>query len=363
MTGEVSTDRQNIRKLELEFECLKSIPEGMSEVHLYWDPYLRVERVGKAFDISGLEADDSLPEPATLQAINHSNVVRVITAARLPDYPPPMEVVELITPYYPRGSITDALLRGERFAPTEAIRIAKSSLLGLAELHDVYRILHRDVKGGNVLLTDDHHAAVVADLGLASKLDENGLAITANNPTPYSPPEFFSGTLSVASDIYSMGLVLRELIAGHYPYSDYPRHLIISRLENGLTAIPLNDVTYPPYVPSTLRRVIAKACDSNPGRRYTSARAMIEALAKVVVLDWKQMGDSRWEAPFLHHPRSLVSVECKKKRDKTYRATVRTRKRGWTTWRRLGAESVIPDLSSGALVGIFDKATAAASTR
>lgn len=198
----MTEDRLEVQRLFLEFECIQSLPEGLNEVHVWWDPILQTKRVGKTIDISGMEADGSLPEPATLQAISHNNVVPVVAAALRPEYRPPLKVVELVTPYYPRGSITDAFLRGETFAISNAVATVQRALLGLAELHEVVGILHRDVKSGNILLSGDSHVAKLADLGLAARPDASGTTSIANNPTLYSPPEFRSGQLTVASDLF-----------------------------------------------------------------------------------------------------------------------------------------------------------------
>src|SRR6185295_16895520 len=102
------------------------------------------------------------------------NVVPVLAAPFVDGYHPNLKVIEIITPFYPRGSITDALLRGARFSPTEAVQIAQAALRGLGCLHEVHGILHRDIKSGNILLANDDSIAKVADLGLAGRLSTDG---------------------------------------------------------------------------------------------------------------------------------------------------------------------------------------------
>ncbi|MEU1234435.1 protein kinase [Micromonospora aurantiaca] len=348
------------RRLFLDFECLRSIPEGINEVHVWYDAILQVERVGKLIDISGLEQDGSLPEPATLQAIDHPNIVPVVTAARRTDYAPPLNVVELITPYYPRGSITDALLRGEGFNLSQALAIAQASLQGLSELHDVVGVLHRDVKSGNILLTEDSSKARVADLGLAAKLDPGGHAVTANNPTLYSPPEFMGGALTTASDIYSFGLVLHELIAGPFDYASYTRSSVIERLSAGSGGVPDEALKLPLFVPKALRQVLKKATSKGSAKRYQTAREMSSALARVVVADWEQVDDLEWVAPYRHHSRRSVSVRIHPRRDGSYTVTARTH----TVLRSRSLDSVrVTSIDSPETVRLFDRATEAAVTR
>lgn len=359
--GLSSQRRERERTLILPFECLKTFPEGINEVRLWWDKYLEVERVGKRIDLSGLERDSSLPEPATLQQINHPNVVPILAVAHIPDFAPPMHVIELVTPYFKKGSITDALLRDEQFTLTQAVSIAQKILLGLAELHDVKRILHRDMKSGNVLLTSDSSLAKVADLGIAAKLDEHGKAPIANNPTLYAPPEFSTGELTVASDLFSTGLVVTELVAGRFPYADYTIASNIERLSRGLPAIRSSDLQLPIYVHRTLRRAIAKSIDRNPLKRYADARSFAAALAISPVVDWELVDDQKWEAPFRHHPEKRVRVTATRKRDGSYEFTARTRTR--LTWRKYGSPVNVPSLQSPEARRIFDSATELACTR
>lgn len=363
MTNEVSDNerRERERVLVLPFECLKTFPAGINEVRLWWDKYLKVERVGKRIDLSGLERDGSLPEPATLQSIDHPNVVRVLAVARIPSYAPPLDVVELVTPYFKRGSITDALLRDERFKLTDAVAIGQKMLLGLSELHDVKRILHRDVKSGNVLLTEDSSLAKVADLGIAARLDPSGRAPIAQNPTLYAPPEFRTGELTVASDLYGAGLVITELIAGPFPYANYSIASNIDRLGRGLPAVQATHVELPMYAHRTLRRVITKSIDHDPSRRYPDARAFASALAKAPVIDWEQVDEGRWEAPFRHHPDRRVRVTATRTRDGSYEFAARTRSR--LTWRKAGVAARVPTLTSPEARRIFDNATELASKR
>ena len=145
MTEPAPTGRRlNEQRLRLDFECLQSIRGGINEVRLWWDDLLGCERVGKRIDLSNL--DHVLPEPSTLQMIDHRNVVPVVAAAYVDGFPAAFRVVELITPYFPRGSVTDALLRGEKFLPSQAVAIVQAALRGLSELHEVYGIAHRDIK-------------------------------------------------------------------------------------------------------------------------------------------------------------------------------------------------------------------------
>lgn len=283
------------KRLVLPFESIQSLPGGVNEVRLYYDDLLDVQRVAKRFDRSMLDAT-VLPEASTLQAIDHYNVVKVSLAARVDGYDATMDVIEIHTPFYPRGSITDALLRGETFAGPDALTIMQSALRGLRELHMTHRVLHRDIKSGNILLDDAPTYALVADIGVAGRMDEKGAAPAVNNPTPYSPPEFFTNILNATADLYSMGLVMRELLGGRFAYEAITREEVIERLRQGQRALLDEVLELPIWVPARLRRVYQKAIARDPAKRYQSAREMSGELAKVALATWTQTAEGEWRA-------------------------------------------------------------------
>lgn len=346
--------------LRLDFECLRSIPEGINEVRVWSSELLGREQVGKRVDISCLDAD-VLPEAATLMSIRHRNVVPINTAARVDGYPKPMRVVEIITPYYPRGSITDALLRGERFSCSEAVAITQAALRGLTELHEVHGIIHRDVKSGNVLLSDDGSMARVADLGLAARMDEQGRVAAALNPTLYTPPEHAgSGVLTRESDIYPVGLMLQELIAGAFPYDQYLTTFVVERLARQKCPIRTADLALPVWVPRDLRRIIRKAENRDPTRRYRTAAEMDAALARATIADWRVVNEAQWEAPRSHHPGEAVRIDARVMRNgKTRLSLLRYR----TSWRRAADDQDVDGIDSAAGRAVFEKATAIAADR
>jgi serine/threonine protein kinase len=347
-------------RLTLDFECLRSIPEGINEVRVWRSELLGCEQVGKRIDISSLE-DDVLPEAQILMSIDHRNVVPIRTAALVDGYPSPMRVVEIVTPYYPRGSITDALLRGEHFTCRQAVAIVQAALRGLAELHEVHGIIHRDMKSGNILLTSDGSVARVADLGLAGRMDDHGEVLALNNPTLYTPPEHFvHGKLGRESDLYPMSLILRELVGGALPYESYTMTMVAARLARQINPVTKADRALPVWTPRDLRRVIAKAGRRDRLERYRNAREMDQALARTCVADWAKVGPTRWEAPIVHRPDERISVEARPTRSGELRMSVC---RYRTTWRRVLPDEVVSSLDSPEARQVFDRATKIAAAR
>lgn len=354
--------RVDERVLALDFECLRSIPGGINEVRLWWDNLLSCRRVGKRLDVSGMEGDDVLPEPSTLQSINHRNVVEVMAAVNVSGYPPPMRVVELVTPYYERGSITDALLRGETFTAGQAVATTQAALRGLGHLHEVHGICHRDIKSGNILLTSDPALAKVADLGLAGRFDSQGEVVIVNNPTPYSPWEFgTTGKLTRASDLYAVGLVMRELLAGPFPYAEIRTSDIVERLAKGRPALLPEHLGLPIWASRSMLRFYRKATHRRPAARFQSAAEMDAALTRVLAIDWALTDDLRWEAPFAHQPKSIAVEGRELKRAGGYRLSVLVK--GGAGWRRVWADLDVPALDSADTRNLFDQASQIAAVR
>lgn len=353
--------------LRLNFECLRSIPGGVNEVRLWWDEQLGCHRVGKRFDLSCL--DDALPEPATLQMIKHDNVVGVIAASPIEDkklYPPPMQVIELITPYFPQGSITDALLRGERFTPTRAVQITQAILRGLANLHDVHGIAHRDIKSGNVLLTDEKDPAIakICDLGLAGIFDDAGQVPALNNPTLYSPPEFECGaSLSHAAELYPVALILLELQKGPFEYESYSTSSIVERLLVDKHPTLDADRQPPIWASRSMRRFLSKSLHADPAKRFQSAREMSNSLAKVVCIDWFPTDETTWEAPFAFKPGRRIRIASRTNSDGA--VELKTQVDAGSGWRQatgIPSQTVL-QLDSRHGRAVFDQATTIAIAR
>ncbi len=338
--------------LRLPFECLETLPGGLREVRVWYDSLTDQFVAGKRLDLTMVDSD-VLVEPQLLAAVSHDHVVPILAAAEVDGYPPEMHVIEIVMPYYERGSVADALLRGERFTTHQAIALAQGALLGLGELHERHHVLHRDVKSGNLLITDDGRSLRVGDLGLAGRMNDDGSVPALDNPQLYSPPELVTtGSWTRASDLFGMAVVLRELLLGPLPYDTYTRTEIVEKLLRGHSPIRPRDRALPPWVPRPLQRIIRKATAPTASQRYQSARDMGTALASARVPDWAPVGDGRWEAPYVHRPgrRVAVVIEPSRKGVKVDVLTYRT------AWRRACATVISPSVEGAQVADAFAQA-------
>jgi serine/threonine-protein kinase len=196
-------------------------------------------------------------------------------------------VLFYVMPYVAGGSLRARLARdGGRLPMADAVRIAREVAAALAHAHAA-GVVHRDVKPENILLHDDG-TAVVADFGIAraltpavrdSTLTQVGLALG----TPaYVSPEQALGEREIdgRSDVYSLGCVLYEMLAGRPPYDGATAQAVI--LKHCTAPVPrVADA------PSALVEVVTRALAKDPSERFATAAELARAL------DEARSGESR----------------------------------------------------------------------
>lgn len=341
--SEVAAARTELRTLTLPFESVKTI-NVESEVRLYRNEITGQLQVGKRVDLLGAEGAVAAMEATLLTEIRHANIAPIWEVALVDGYPAPMKVIEMVMPYYERGSIFDAMLRGERFSLAEGRRLAIEALRGASEINECHKILHRDHKTPNVFIDDKGHA-LIGDLGVAIEMEDDGAVEAYPNVQLYSPPEtFITQRASRRSEIYQLGLVAFELMNGPLPYDENPRDEVMKRLEKGWRGPRRQDLDFKPWVPKRMRSVIAKAIKQNPDERYTNAMQMIDALRAGKMIDWSQTLDEAdhlvWEGASVQRPDRRYRIEA-----------VQRRRGGWrfsglqcvTRWQRVRDDQILAD--------------------
>lgn len=357
--------RTLIKTLTLPYENLRTVYEGCCEVRLYRNEITGSLQVGKRYDTAGLEHAVAVREATLLQQIRHDHVVPVWEVTRVDGYEQGMQVIELIMPFYERGSLFDAMERGERFSVQRAVDLASMMLLGLRELHEVRGVLHRDVKLPNVLLDDDGRA-LVGDLGVAVPLGDDGTAEPFDQPRAWTAPEAYGGgRLDVRADVYQAGIVLIELLDQPLPYEEarFGLEAVARRLAAGHRALTAVDLRPPVWTPPRVRSVISKATARRPEARFRSVRAMHDALRKAAVIDWARVVDEPdrqvWEGEARRRPGRRFQVEASRRRDGAWRVAGRQQV---TAWRRVLDDRLVPDLVGADAVRVFDEMVAISAT-
>jgi serine/threonine protein kinase len=178
--------------------------------------------------------------------------------------------------YMPAGSVDD-LQRQGRIPIERVLNIIEQIAPALDYAHNK-DILHRDLKPSNILL-DDGGGAFITDFGIARILSEQGTAITTQGvvgtPSYMSPEQAQAHKLDGRSDVYSLGVMLFEMITGRRPFeSDTPYSIAVMQV----TTPPPSPRDYNDTVTSTVEKVILKALRKKPEKRYTTATELASAL-------------------------------------------------------------------------------------
>jgi eukaryotic-like serine/threonine-protein kinase len=189
---------------------------------------------------------------------------------------PVLEVGEsyLVLPYYPRGSLARLLQEGT-VSLDRTVRLAAELGRGLDALHE-HGILHRDVKPSNVLLADDGTAAL-SDFGLARASDSTRITHDGQLVgTPhYLAPELIEGAEATkASDLYALGCLLYECLAGEPPFTGRPAEIGFAHLAEP----PPDPRVRRPELSEDVAQALLAALEKDPQARPTSGTALARLL-------------------------------------------------------------------------------------
>jgi len=213
-------------------------------------------------------------EAQAVAALRHPNVVQVFDSDVQDDIY--YMVLELLEGDTLKARLNDYRVRGERMALGEIVRILLDVLDGLAYAHSE-GMIHRDIKPANVLLTK-RGQAVVADFGIAQIVGGTRHTISGalmGTLNYMAPEQGFKGHSDVRSDIYSLGIVLYEMLTQRTPFeADTPLAVLMKHLNDPLP-LPRQ---IEPGIPEPFERVVLKALTKQPEDRYQSAEEMAQAL-------------------------------------------------------------------------------------
>jgi WD40 repeat protein/serine/threonine protein kinase len=209
-------------------------------------------------------------------AVRHDHVVTIHHVGDSPAFALPYFVMEFIE----GESLSERLRRQGSLAACEAAEIARQVALGLAAAH-ARGLIHRDINAANVLLEQSTGRVKISDFGLArtlevaEKLTQSGGIV---GTPPYMSPEQILTPEQVdpRSDVYSLGVLLYEMLTGELPFRGVPRLVLYQVIhEEPRPPRRLND-----KIPRDLETICLKAMAKEPARRYPSARLLAEELGR-----------------------------------------------------------------------------------
>jgi serine/threonine protein kinase len=205
-------------------------------------------------------------EAEIVRTISSPNVVRMLDVGMVKDRP------YLVTEYVNGDTLEQLLRQKGRLTPTDATRYA----LGVAEALDtVHRrgVIHRDIKPSNILI-DEQDTVKLADFGLAALVDVQTDPAMVGTLAYISPEQVVGESVGPASDIYSLGTVLYEMITGTRPFTE-------SNPAAQLSAVlhkPLDSARLRTHASPALAAIVARALEKDPRNRFATSAELASAL-------------------------------------------------------------------------------------
>jgi len=248
------------------------------------------------------DADELLQEPRLLAALDHPNIVGILTAERV-------DGAFFIVMEYVKGESLEAVLDREKSLDTpRALNYAVQILKGVEHAHEA-QILHRDLRPANVLISESG-VCKVADFG-TSRLLERSHATTVIGSPPYMAPEAFQGRAVLASDIYSVGVMLYQMLTGMLPYFS-PNPAQIERLVAQGRCTPPR--VRNSQIPREVSDIVMKALAPEVSDRYQRASEVLDDLATSSEIDHKatEMEDIRRRLRAREVPKRGFCWHCRK---------------------------------------------------
>ena len=265
------------------YHILEQLGEGgMAVVYKAYDTHLESEVAIKFIRMEefGSRHTDKVLKRFQIEAKNmakltHPNIVKVM------DYGEHEGSPFLVMPYISGGTLKEK--PGKPMPWQEAIQIILPIAKALQYAHR-QGVIHRDVKPSNILITEAGDP-MLSDFGIAKVLEsEEGLSLTTTGmgigtPEYMSPEQAEGKTVDARSDIYSLGIVLYELLTGRKPYiADTPMAVIVKQMHD-----PLPDPKkYVRNLPKAIEQLLYKALAKEPKERYASIQEFAQALERIL---------------------------------------------------------------------------------
>ncbi len=266
------------------YQILELLGEGgMATVYKAYDTRLEREVAIKVIRREAFPPDEMEMilkrferEAKSLGRLSHPNIVGVI------DYGEHEGSPYLVMVYLSGGTLKDQL--GKPMPWQQAIQLLLPIAQALDYVHD-HNIINRDVKPSNILMTEKGQP-MLTDFGLVKLFgehDKDSTSLTSSGTglgTPdYMAPEQWTGEPTAQSDLYSLGVVLYEMVTGHRPYTaDTPAGVL---LKQATESLPLPK-QYIPDLPKDVESVLLRVLAREPGDRYPNMHVFIDELQNLL---------------------------------------------------------------------------------
>ena len=263
------------QKISDRYQIIKSIGEGgMANVYLAYDTILDRNVAVKVLR-GDLASDEKFVrrfqrEALAASSLYNENIVEVY------DVGEDNGQYYIVMEYIDGKHLKNLLKKRGKLTVPETVDIMSQIASGLSVAHDQY-LIHRDIKPQNIMILENG-LVKITDFGIAMAMNSTQLTQTNSvmGSVHYLPPEQASGKgASLQSDIYSMGILMYELLTGKLPYhGDNAVEIALKHLKEPLPSIREEL----PSIPQSVENIIIKATAKNPKNRYADAKEMYEDL-------------------------------------------------------------------------------------
>ena len=295
-------------KINDRYQIIKTLGEGgMANVYLAHDTILDRNVAVKV--LRGDLANDEKfvrrfqREALSASSLSHPNIVEMYDVGEDDGQ------YYIVMEYVDGKTLKQVLKARGRLSVPEVVDIMLQLTDGMAHAHDAY-IIHRDIKPQNIMILSNGMIKIT-DFGVATALNSTQLTQTNSvmGTVHYLPPEQAQGKGStIRSDIYSMGIMMYELLTGLVPYKgDNAVEIALKHLKEPLPSVRKKD----PSIPQSIENVILKATAKNPKNRYTDAREMHQDLK--TALDDARKDEPRHVYKYAENDSEEKKVEAAKK--------------------------------------------------
>jgi serine/threonine protein kinase len=240
---------------------------GFGSVYLAEDTWIKKNVAIKVPHKQNLDFSELLKEPRLLASMSHPNIVTMLTAEKLDD------VFFIVMEYVPGETLEQLIIREGALELGHALDYTCQMCNAVDHAHRA-GVLHRDIRPGNMLLSETG-LLKVTDFGTSRFLEIAAHGTTVIGSPPYMAPEQFHGKAVFASDVYSVGVTMYQMLTGELPYNT-PAPSDIEKLMRGelVTAPRVRNSK----IPKTINDIIMRALAPDLTQRYQRAADLLEDL-------------------------------------------------------------------------------------
>lgn len=278
---------------------------GFGAVYLAEDQFIGKQVALKVPHRQNLGMDALAAEAKLMAPLSHPNIVQVLTA----DQDPASGAFFIVMEYVAGESLAERLTRVGSLEEPKTLSISMEVVDAVRHAH-ANSVLHRDLRPSNVLLTGTDQAKVV-DFSISRLMDQVPYASTRIGSPPYMAPEHFQGRATFASDLYSVGVMMYEMVTGVLPFFDINPARIEELVAQGRFTPPnLKNRK----VGKELSDIVVRAMARDLSQRYRTAAELLEDLRRLksTTRQQREISDIRQRIAARETDRDAFCFNCRR---------------------------------------------------